>query len=182
MSGEAPAESARPLDPDAAAQLPAARVPSLIGGAAFVIDQSLRCLVAEGDAVRVAGLLPDEVVGRPLAEILDPLLAARLEPHCRVALEGQPFVYEHEANARAYVTRGLPLPDDRGGVPAALVVTYDITDQLQADALRRLGEEAFSALIEHATRTKAKSLFIGRALQPSVSLRAREFPSRWNSR
>jgi two-component system CheB/CheR fusion protein len=123
---------------------------TLAGGAAFIVDRGLRCLAAEGDAVRLAGLGAREVVGRRLGEMLDPLLASRLEPHCRLALDGEPVTYEHETRGRAYLTRGLPLHDDSGAVYAALVVTYDITDRHQAEVLRRRGEETFAALVEHA--------------------------------
>src|SRR5262245_36923378 len=40
----------------------------LAGGAAFVVDRDLRYLVADGEALRVAGLSPQDVVGRNLSE------------------------------------------------------------------------------------------------------------------
>jgi len=106
----------------------------LSGGLAFVVDPALRCLVAEGDPIHLAPHRPAGIVGRPLAEILDPMLVARLEPHCRRALDGQSFAHEHEARGRTYRSRGTPLRDDAGAVSAVLVVIYDITDQRQADA------------------------------------------------
>jgi PAS domain S-box-containing protein len=114
----------------------------LPGGLAFVVDHAMRCLVAEGDAVHLATRRPPEIVGRPLAEILDPMLAARLEPHCRQALDGHPFTYEHEVRGRAYRTRGMPLHDTADAVSAALVVIHDITDQRQADGPIRDDREA----------------------------------------
>jgi hypothetical protein len=101
----------------------------LTGGAAFVVDPALRCLVAQGDAIRLAGLASEDIVGRPIAELLDPVLAARLEPHSRLALDGHPFTYEHEARGRGYLSRGVPLREASGAVYGALVVTFDITDR-----------------------------------------------------
>jgi PAS domain S-box-containing protein len=105
----------------------------LAGGAAFVIDPSLRCLVADGDGIHLAGLGPPEVVGRPLAEVLDPLLASGLEPHCRLALAGQPFAHAQEAHGRAYLSRGVPLQGEGGTVHGALVVVYDLTPIREAE-------------------------------------------------
>ena len=143
-AGDRPDATAVPRD----SGLPA--LTDLAGGAAFVVDLSLRCLVAEGDAVRLAGLSPHALIGRPMAEVLDPLLASRLEPHSRLALDGHAFACEHDVRGRAYLSRGLPLRDPAGRIYAALVVTYDITDRRQADALRRRSEETFATLIEHA--------------------------------
>jgi PAS domain S-box-containing protein len=151
MSG-ARGEAARDL-PDAPAVHRDRDLPpltDLAGGAAFVVDLSLRCLVAEGDAIRLAGLSPEALIGRPIAEVVDPLLASRLEPHSRLALDGHPFACEHDVRGRAYLSRGLPLRDPAGRIYAALVVTYDITDQRQAEALKRRSEETFATLIEHA--------------------------------
>src|SRR5262245_30691166 len=96
----------------------------LPGGLAFVVDFMLRCLVVEGDAVHLAARRPAEIIGQPLAEVLDPVLVARLEPHCREALEGHAFACEHVARGRAYRSRGMPLSDADGVVSAALVVIY----------------------------------------------------------
>jgi PAS domain S-box-containing protein len=133
---------------DGAVRAPA--LTHLAGGAAFVVDRDLRYLVADGEALRVAGLAPQDVVGRHLSEVLDPLLAARIEAHCRLALEGDPCAYEHEAHGHTYLSRAMPLRDAAGGIYAALVVSFDITGRRQAEALRQRSEETFSALVECA--------------------------------
>ena len=122
----------------------------LAGGAAFVVDPDLRYLVADGDALRVAGISPQDVVGRSIAEVLDPLLAARLEAHCRLALAGEPCAFEHEEHGHTYLSRAMPLRAVDGSVYAALVVSFDITERRQAQAVQRRSEETFSALIECA--------------------------------
>src|SRR6185436_4200337 len=71
--------------PEGAVRMPA--LTHLAGGAAFVVDRDLRYLVADGEALRVAGLSPQDVIGRNLSDVLDPLLAARIEAHCRLALD-----------------------------------------------------------------------------------------------
>jgi two-component system CheB/CheR fusion protein len=119
---------------DAADAARTASTSCLRGALAFVVDPALRCLVAEGDPIHLATLRPAEIGGRPLGEVLDPMLLARLEPHCRQALDGQGFACEHEARGRAYRSRGMPLRDSDGAVSAALIVIHDITDWRQADA------------------------------------------------
>ncbi len=117
---------------------------NLTGGAAFVVDPSLRCLIAEGDALDVAGLDPGALAGRPLVDVLGPVLAAALEPQFRLAFGGHPFACAHEAHGRSYLSRGVPLHGGSGAIDGALVLIYDITGRLQADALRAPGEEAFA--------------------------------------
>ena len=95
---------------------PAAALTDLAGGVAFVLDPSLRCLVADGEALRRAGVDPVHVVGRPLADLLDPPLAAALEPHCRLAVDGHPFAHAHDARGRAYLSRGVPLHGESGAI------------------------------------------------------------------
>ncbi|MEO5821733.1 MAG: ATP-binding protein [Vicinamibacteraceae bacterium] len=100
--------------------------------------------------MQLAGLGQADIVGRPFVELIDPRLAASLEPHCRLALDGHPFACEHEADGRTYRSRGVPLRGDGGVIDGALIATYDITGQQEAEALRRRSEEAFATLIEHA--------------------------------
>jgi signal transduction histidine kinase len=126
------------------------RLGNLAGGAAFVVDRDLRCLVAEGDAMRFANLRTMDVVGRRLADVVDPVLAAWLEPQCRLALAGVPGASEHAAAAHAYLTRSTPLHDGEGAIYAALIVAYDISERAHLETLRRQGEETFAALIDHA--------------------------------
>lgn len=119
-------------------------------GAAFVVDQHLRYLVAAGDALHVAGFCPEDFIGKSLLETLEPELAARYELQYRKVLEGGSFAEEHESHGRAYLSRGIPLRDPEGRVNAALVVSYDITERKRAALLETRSEEILSGLIEQA--------------------------------
>ncbi|WP_157271808.1 PAS domain-containing protein [Azohydromonas aeria] len=113
------------------------------GGAAFVVDRDLRYLVAEGDALRAAGLRPEDLVGRTVGEALPAALAREAEPRYRRALAGEPFEVEHEDFGHRYRTRGVPLRDAAGQVWAVLAVSQDVTAQHEAQALHeRLREWA----------------------------------------
>jgi PAS domain S-box-containing protein len=114
---------------------------NLPGGAAFVVDRDLRYVLAEGQALREAGMTPADLEGRTLREALPPDLADRYEPHYRQVLAGASFRWEHESHGRHYVSHGLPLRDDRGEIHAALAVSYDITERRRVEEALRASEE-----------------------------------------
>ncbi|MUL35172.1 GAF domain-containing protein [Gloeocapsopsis dulcis] len=111
-----------------------ALISNLPGGAAFVVDRNLRYLLAEGEALAIAGFKPEDLVGKTIFEVLPPDLAASYEVLYRQALAGEPFEHEHHAHDRFYISRGKPLRSANGEVYAVLVVSYDITERRQAEA------------------------------------------------
>ena len=68
-----------------------------------------------------------------MADAVDPALAREYVPLYRKALSGEPFVHEHQAHGRHYLTRGVPLRNRHGRVDAALAISYDVTDRKHAD-------------------------------------------------
>ncbi|MBX9623498.1 MAG: PAS domain S-box protein, partial [Gemmataceae bacterium] len=121
---------------------------NLPGGAVFVVGPDLRYELAEGQGLRDAGFTAADYEGKTLAEALPPDLAAASEANCRRALGGEPFLTEHAAGDRRFVTRGVPLRDPDGRVTAALVVSYDITDRVRAEGAVRASEERLRLLVE----------------------------------
>ena len=114
-----------------------ALIANFSGGAVFVVDRDLRYLLAEGEALAIAGFQPDDLVGKTIFEVLPPDLAACYEPMYRQALAGNPFEHEHQAHNRTYISRGTPLRSPDGEVDAVLAVSFDITDRKQAEASQR---------------------------------------------
>lgn len=60
-----------------------ALIENLPGGAVFVVDRDLRYRLAEGEALRVAGFAPGDLVGRTIFDVLSPELAADYEKRTR---------------------------------------------------------------------------------------------------
>ncbi len=131
-----------------------ALVAHLPGGAAFEVDHDLRYRVADGQALREAGLSPADLEGKTLEEAFGPEFAATYAPFYQQALSGKPFEWEHQAYDRTYVSRGVPLCDEAGKIYAALAVSYDITE-------RKQGEEALLQAKESAEQaSRAKEDFL----------------------
>ena len=91
-----------------------ALISNLPGGAAFVVDRNLRYLLAEGDALAIAGFKREDFVGQTIFEVLPPELSAKYEPLYCKALAGEPFEHEHDAHERTYISRGTPLLAENG--------------------------------------------------------------------
>lgn len=132
-----------------------ALIEQLPGGAVFVVDQNLRYLLAQGEALTAAGFTPEQLVGRTVAQILPPEQAGETEARYRMALAGQGFEHEHAARGRAFLTRGVPLRDASGRITAALALSYDITDRKGAEEAVRLLNATLEERIEDRTRRLA---------------------------
>lgn len=109
------------------------------GGAGFIVDRELRYQMAAGDILTAAGVDPQRMIGKTVAEALGPERAPAYEARYRQALAGHSFTWEHEAHGRVIVSRGVPLRDASGAVYAALAFAHDVTEQRRAEAAVRIG-------------------------------------------
>ncbi|WP_158591698.1 PAS domain-containing protein [Deinococcus cavernae] len=125
-----------------------ALIEHLPGSAVFVVDHDLRYQLAQGEALTEAGLTPEVLVGRTVAQAMPPALVADHEARYRQALAGNAFEVEHETQGRIFITRGVPLSNAAGKIYAALAVSYDITDRKRAEELMRVSEARLSAVFE----------------------------------
>jgi PAS domain-containing protein len=120
-------------------------ISSLPASAVFVVDPQLRYVFAGGEALARAGIESPPVVGRSMRDVLGPELAAVYEPRVRAALEGEPFVQEHESDGRIYVSRGAPFRDSTDRLAGVLILAHDVTERRRTwlAARDRLGLQAF---------------------------------------
>lgn len=123
-----------------------ALIQNLPGGAVFVVDHDLRYQVAEGEALRAAGMSAEQYVGHTVAEVVAPVLVPIYEVNFQQALAGQSFELEHDQGGASYITRGVPLHGPAGEVTAALTVSYDLTARKVAEQALRVSEARFRAV------------------------------------
>ncbi|MBC7601575.1 MAG: response regulator [Ramlibacter sp.] len=143
-----------------------ALIENLPGGAVFVVDQDLRYLIAEGEAITVAGLKSSDFLGKSIREALQEDLVSEYEPFFRKALAGEHFEHEHKSHEHVYLTRGVPLRTAGGEVYAVLAASFDITARKRAEGESREADkrkDEFLAMLAHELRNPLAA--IGNATQ-----------------
>ena len=147
-----PPSSPRPLRPGRATTLPAQRsaeptllvlgehlyqelVRNLPQSAVYLFDRDLRFVLADGEAMRSADLVPTDVIGKRLTDLVSPQQAAVLEPAYRTALAGGhcDFDLPGDGDGRLYRVRVRPVRATDGVVIGGLVVTDDVTEARRAE-------------------------------------------------
>ena len=104
----------------------------------YVVDRSMRYLVADGIGLRALGLSSEMLEGKTPDEVFPPDVVALVEPLFRNALDGKPYSTEVSFLGKLYLTHSMPLYDDNDSVMAGLLVVQDITEQkLMAKELLR---------------------------------------------
>ncbi|BDA70795.1 hypothetical protein CAL7716_049610 [Calothrix sp. PCC 7716] len=127
-------------------------IENLPGGAVFVVDQNLRYLFAEGEALSEAGFKPEDLVGHTISEAMPPSLVPKYEALYRSCLAGESFEYEHNAHGRSYISRGTPISSENGEIDAVLAISYDISARKQAEETLAADFKDMQLLRELSTR------------------------------
>lgn len=121
---------------------------NLPGGAVFIVDKDLRCVLAEGEALKHAGFTPSDLEGKKVYEILDEESAVIHETTYKQAFKGKPFRHEHHIHGRHFISHGVPLHDANGEINQVLAISYDITERKEVEKQLKENEEKYRFLYE----------------------------------
>lgn len=102
-----------------------ARIPN---GSVNVFDPDLRYIFAGGEGLAAAGLSPEMLVGRTVAELFTAESAALVEPFYRRALAGEAVRFDLPVFGRVYSISAGPFERDGDSITSIIAVSQDITD------------------------------------------------------
>ena len=129
-------------------------------------DGEMRCRFANPSFCDWLGLAHDQIIGRPLRELLDEAAYALRAPLLEAGLAGESNVIERESvgpDGAVLFHQVHYLPDRRadGTVQGLLIVAYDITALKLAEArLNRLNTELTTARDQSDAANRSKSVFL----------------------
>jgi PAS domain S-box-containing protein len=104
-------------------------------GSVGILDRALRYLFTEGEYFHRIGLAPEQFIGQHYLTGATPENRAIAEPALSNVLAGEPATYELTYADRHFLVSAQPLLDEQGTVDKLLLVTQDITEQRENQAL-----------------------------------------------
>ena len=116
-------------------------------------SRDLRYLFTNRASAALFGLTPDEMVGRPIVEIVGERAFAIIQPRIEQVLRGEQVEYEAEipynvAGPRWVRVTYTPEQDDTGDVVGWVASIVDITERKQAEEALRESETRYRAVVE----------------------------------
>jgi PAS domain S-box-containing protein len=102
-------------------------------GAIGVFDADLRYVMAAGRGLAEAGLTPEHMIGKSLAELYPPEMVAVMEGPHRRALAGETVTVEVPLADRIYTLTVAPLDRVDGAIRTIVAVATDITERVRAE-------------------------------------------------
>ena len=112
----------------------------------FAIDSQGVFTVAEGKAMRLVGLSPEEHMGRSVFDMYHDLPG--VIDAARRALAGEAFTTIVELQTLTFEAHVTPVRDEDGKIKGAVAVATDVTDRERAEEALRESEETFRGLAE----------------------------------
>ena len=117
-------------------------------GGVLLFNRELRYLVADGTAIRKAGLSKEQLEGKTIWESLPPDLCSIIEPLYRQALAGESTTAEYFYGDRFYQINALPVRNESGEIFAGMVVRLDVTERKQFERKLNLLNRSLRTLSE----------------------------------
>ncbi len=115
------------------------------------MDRELRIVFVAGSELEAQRLVPSDVIGRRLSEILDPSEFAAIEPQLRGAFEGRVTSYETTyRGGDVFHANAAPLREADGTIRQIIVGSLNITEQRRTEAAHRKSEERYRHIVETA--------------------------------
>lgn len=97
-------------------------------GALFVIDKDYRYLVATGGALKDLDLVPEQIVGKSVAEAF-PELWLDLKPRIDRGFQGEASTFELDYRENVSTNQLVPIVDTRGAVTRVMIFAQNVTAQ-----------------------------------------------------
>jgi PAS domain S-box-containing protein len=119
------------------------------------LSRDLRYRFISHAYAELTGRRPEDVIGRPLVEIVGEETFQVLLPHIEKVLRGNRVEFEREVHFRSVGTRYLhimytPEKDEHGAVTGWIASMFDITERKHAEGALQKSEQRFRQVVESA--------------------------------
>ncbi len=117
-------------------------------GAVILYNQDLVIQVAEGSGLVTAGLTGSEMEGNSIQDVFPDETVKLIEPAYRSALNGKAVTITVPFRDRTYRMQTLPIADQSGAITSGMVVTRDITQEIEQEIAYLESERRFREILE----------------------------------
>lgn len=147
-------------------------IESFPNGTVHLYDDSLRFTLSEGQLFSEIDYEPSDFIGKTLDEVFETSVYEKLKPVYQSAIEGRSESIELDvpADDRSYRVISSPVRNDAGAVVQGMVVTQDITSEIEMREQLEREEKRFHELATHidevfwiSTPDKSKMLYVSPA-------------------
>ncbi|WP_246998100.1 PAS domain-containing protein [Halosolutus gelatinilyticus] len=118
-------------------------------GAVALVDEDLRYVTFGGTPVGETDVTRADLEGASLRDVLPPHLEDVVVPHYEAALDGTTARFERVIDDRTYQFHFVPVRDDDGKIFAAMGMSQDVTERIEAKRNLEQSEQRYRTLAEY---------------------------------